>query len=354
MHQPRTASVTSTGVKRRRVENPPSSSTLPQLQKKPEKEERSEAEEEEGKQLDRPRKPHLKLVSSCCRTLKAHTASLVTKGSWAKVWCPGCKHASTAQKWTCVCGQLWHKCLTHAVQGFQLRTAAKARRQTQPQRLPALGRVRCSRFASPREVPRFHRVGPPRKFPRVRVQNFKRKPEAGGLDTKPTAIKAIRTNDGRAQPLVSQCVLQTQSFETIGQDLLFEKPGPGRHQSAPGVTKRPHSLTIQPPSAVDAGGGMQPQSMVVYRDCEGSECRESTTSSSYLGPDQDRTQEASVARPTKTARLHNSTRPIPMRNGKRTAKQVHEQAGRCMVNILARHPRFAARLNTSPAEVAPL
>ncbi len=173
-------------------------------------------------------------------------------------------------------------------------------------------------------------------------------------DTKPTALKAIRTNDGRAQPLVSQCVLQTQGFETIGPDLLFEKPEPGGHQSAPGVTKRPHSLTIQPPSAVDAGGGMQPQSMVVYRDCEGSECRESTTSSSYLGPDQGRTQEASVARPTKTARLHNSTRPIPMRNGKRTAKQVHEQAGRCMVNILARHPRLAARLNTSPAEVAPL
>ncbi len=222
---------------------------------------------------------------------------------------------------------------------------------------------------APRVDPRFRpfSLPAPRDAPRLGPLPglHKRGPEAGTHCSQPSAsYQAIKLCDGSsggqwqgrldALAMGKFSVLQTQVFETIGPDLLFEKPGSGGHQSAPGVAKRPHSLTIQPPSAVDAGGGMQPQSMVVYRDCEGSECRESTTSSSYLGPDQDRTQEASVARPTKTARLHNSTRPIPMRNGKRTAKQVHEQAGRCMVNILARHPRLASRLNTSPAEVAPL
>lgn len=153
-------------------------------------------------------------------------------------------------------------------------------------------------------------------------------------------------------------VLQTQVFQTIGPDLLFEKPGSGGHPP-----KIAGSVTV------DAGDWVHPPpQMPLYSDLGAQGCRDSTEAASGFGLAHNHAHQAEVVQPnkqprqddlsqvslprSKLARLHEASRPKPNCSGKRTAKQVQNQSDRCMATYLAKHPRLAAKLHKSSATTA--
>ncbi len=80
------------------------------------------------------------LTCTSCGINKCHASRLVCKGTWVAVWCPACKHMSTARNWLCECGGLWHKCLKHAVAGLKLkRPVPKQRAKPNRVKVGALG-----------------------------------------------------------------------------------------------------------------------------------------------------------------------------------------------------------------------
>ncbi len=154
------------------------------------------------------------------------------------------------------------------MQGFELKAAAKPRFKPKALKLPALGTAprKTSRPSAPRAARRpgsllgLHNKTPhpwaPRVDPRFRPFSLpaprdaprlgplpglhKRGPEAGTHCSQPSAsYQAIKLCDGSsggqwqgrldALAMGKFSVLQTQVFQTIGPDLLFEKPGSGGH-----------------------------------------------------------------------------------------------------------------------------
>ena len=68
----------------------------------------------------------------CGYSVEAKNKNLIKNGQWGSVFCSSCKVGRKASKWLCACGDPWHTCAEHRIQGMACKFVQHKRLALQP------------------------------------------------------------------------------------------------------------------------------------------------------------------------------------------------------------------------------
>ncbi len=285
----------------------------------------------------------LKLRCQQCASLKVHNRTLIVKGKWASVWCPGCKHASTAQKWQCECRVAWHKCSEHALPGLKLKSPLREALRPKLKRRSALEPLGFRpRLAGPLRRP----SAPPAAF----------WPEAGGPEIPlygefPTKADHLELLQVRTLPTLAPKVAKTGDVR--GRFAFGNVGASSARCSTSGSTKKARF----PGSESPVEGQRPPQRFKLSQNQPEISTEEKPQSSHFCSAARDPfLQDVNGDTQRKVDRIRflaeMDNEPQGRRKAARTkpaslkrANDLQDQAERCMQYMRAKLPRLAHRLS---------